>query len=279
LIPYDPVVENVILLDGPMGTELLARGVATPLPGWSAHALDTAPEVVAAIHRDYAKAGAQVHTANTFRTQPRWFPDRWRALIKRAVEIAREALGGFNCRLAGSMSPLEDCYSPELSPADPRPEHRQMARALADEGVDLLLVETFPHVGEALIAAEEAIATGLPTWLAFTAGPTADLLTPAQVREGARHAVHLGVEAVLVNCTPTPRILEYLLPLGDLGVTLGAYANAGRAEAGMGFAATTLDIQAYAEAAEQWVEAGARIVGGCCGTGVAHLEALRRRLA
>jgi len=267
------------LLDGPLGTELLARGVATPLPGWSAHALDTAPDVVAAIHRDYARAGAQVHTANTFRTQPRRFPERWRELAHRAVTIAREALAGSDCRVAGSIAPLEDCYSPSLSPADPRPEHRLMARALAEEGVDLLLVETFPHVGEALIAAEEAVATGLPTWLSFTAGPDATLLKPDEVRQGARRAVALGVGAVLVNCIPTPRVLDYLTALQDLGVPIGAYANAGSAEDGMGFAATPLDIRAYVEAAAQWVEAGARIVGGCCGTRPEHIEALKRGLS
>lgn len=269
--------EDLVLLDGPLGTELLARGVATPLPGWSAHALDTAPDVVAAIHRDYARAGARVHTANTFRTQPRRFPDRWRDLTRRAVAIARQALEGSGCLLAGSMAPLEDCYSPALSPAEPRPEHRLVARALAEEQVDLLLVETFPHIGEALIAVEEAVATGLPTWLSLTAGPDADLLTPGQVRQGARRAVSLGVEAVLVNCIPTPRVLEYLAGLKDLGVRFGAYANAGRAARGMGFAATPLDVQAHVDAAGSWIEAGARLVGGCCGTGVAHIAALKQR--
>ena len=161
---------DLILLDGPLGTELLARGVETPLPGWSAHALDTAPDIVRDIHRDYAEAGARVHTANTFRTQRRWFPERWRELTHQAVTLAREALEGFDsCRLAGSISPLEDCYEPDKSPDDPRPEHRLMARALAEEGVDLLLVETFPHVGEALVAVEEAVAAGA-TKLIFVTG-------------------------------------------------------------------------------------------------------------
>ncbi len=252
--------------------------MATPLPGWSAHALDTAPDTVANIHRDYAKAGAAVHTANTFRTQPRWFPDRWRELTGRAVAIARDALEGLDCRCAGSIAPLEDCYSPAMSPSNPRPEHRQMARALAEEGVDLLLVETFPHVGEALIAVEEAVATGLPTWLSLTAGPNADLLTMDQVREGAERAVSLGVEAVLVNCIPTQRVLDYLACLGDLDVTIGAYANAGKADKEMGFSPDATDIQGYVEAARQWIEAGARIVGGCCGTGVEHIAALKQRL-
>ena len=65
------------ILDGPMGTELGARGVATPGPLWSAEGLVHAPGVVAAIHRDYAAAGASVHTANTFRTKRRQAGDGW----------------------------------------------------------------------------------------------------------------------------------------------------------------------------------------------------------
>ena len=59
------------LLDGPLGTELDARGVSVALPLWSAGAIDSAPEVIAAIHREYAAGGATVHTANTFRTKRR----------------------------------------------------------------------------------------------------------------------------------------------------------------------------------------------------------------
>ena len=68
------MAEPVQLLDGPLGTELMRRGVPTPLPGWSAHALETEPTVVEAIHRDYARAGATIHTTNTFRTRRRVFP-------------------------------------------------------------------------------------------------------------------------------------------------------------------------------------------------------------
>ncbi len=169
----------ITLLDGPLGTELHARGVETRLPMWSAGAIVEAPEVIAEIHRDYARAGAVVHTANTFRTRPRQVGDRWRALTTEAVGIARRALRSVDARpdaftLAGSIAPLEDCYRPDLSPADPRPEHREMAEALHAASVNLILCETFPHPGEARVAVEEAVRTGLPVWAALTAGPDAD---------------------------------------------------------------------------------------------------------
>ena len=271
----------MIFLDGPMGTELDARGVDTSLPLWSARGIREAPEVVAAIHRDFAAAGATVHTANTFRTKRRTLGDAWERDAREAVRIALSARPPGH-RVAGSLSPLEDCYRPDLSPADPRPEHREVARALADAGCDLLLCETFPHVGEALVAVEECVATGRETWLALTAGPDADLLTPAAMAEGARRAVEAGAAAVLVNCTPATDSLRFLRALGDadLGVPLGVYANAGHVDERIGWTASPEPgAEAYAELAERWVDAGATLLGACCGTGPAHVRALVERFA
>ena len=129
---------RVILLDGPMGTELARRGVDTPAPGWSTYALESHPHVVAAIHRDYAAAGATVHTANTFRTKRRQFPGDWEKRARLAVRICRESVPAGH-RVAGSLAPLEDCYRPDLSPPPEtcRAEHRELAEVLADAGCDL----------------------------------------------------------------------------------------------------------------------------------------------
>jgi S-methylmethionine-dependent homocysteine/selenocysteine methylase len=180
-------------------------------------------------------------------------------------------------RVAGSIAPLEDCYRPDLSPKDARPEHRELARALASAGVDLLLCETFPHVGEAHVAVEEAAATGVETWAAFTAGPDADLLSPAAIEAAAREAVARGARAVLVNCVPAARTLEFVERLGGLGVPFGAYANAGAPSEGLGWGPRAPGDEAaarYRLFARTWIEAGATIIGGCCGTGPPHIAAL-----
>ena len=111
------------------------------------------------------------------RTQRRHAGPRWRALAERAVALCRQAVGP-DRRVAGSLAPLEDCYRPDRSAPNPGPEHAELAQALAAAGVDLLLCETFPHRGEAVAAVRAAVATGLPTWVAFTAGPGADLASP-----------------------------------------------------------------------------------------------------
>jgi S-methylmethionine-dependent homocysteine/selenocysteine methylase len=253
-----------------MGTELARRGVALPAPAWSAVALDVAPELVAAVHRDYVAAGATVHTANTFRTKRRSVGPRWEVLARRAVRIAREATGAL--RVAGSIAPLEDCYRPDLSPrAASRPEHRELAGVLADEGVDVLLCETFPDATEAVVAVEEAARTGVETWAALL--PT----SPASLRETARACVAAGARAVLVNCVAARDTLPFVAALAGLGVPFGAYANAGRPEDGLGWEADTeAAATAYEALVRAWLDAGASIVGGCCGTGPAHIARLAR---
>ncbi len=269
-------MESVTLLDGPMGTELAARGVATPLPAWSAAALREAPDVVAAIHRDYAAAGAEIHTAATFRTRARSVGAGWEELARIAVRLAREAVPP-DARVAGSLAPLGDCYRPEETPPDPRPEHRALARVLADAGADLILCETFPHVGEGLIAVEEAAATGLETWAAFTAGPEASLLTPQEIGRAACEAVRRGARAVLVNCVPAVKTLPFVERLAEAGVPFGAYANAGSPDDAIGWKPVPFAAERYADLATSWIEAGATIVGGCCGTGLEHIRELARR--
>ncbi|WP_437623562.1 homocysteine S-methyltransferase family protein [Sorangium sp. So ce1151] len=276
-------VADVVVLDGPLGTELAARGIETPAPLWSAAALLDARgcDAVRAIHRDYARAGATVHTANTFRTRRRQAGAAWAELAARAVSLARDAVRdvGSRHRVAGSIAPLEDCYRPDLSPADARQEHRELAQALASAGVDVLLCETFPHVGEALVALEEAVATGVEAWVSFTAGPDADLLSPEDIGVAAREAAARGARAVLVNCTPATRTLAYVERLAACGVPFGAYANAGAASEGLGWrggqGSSASTGARYADLARRWLEAGATIVGGCCGTGPAHIAALR----
>ncbi len=268
---------DITILDGPVGTLLGARGVPIPAPLWSAWALLHDPEEVARAHRDYVAAGARVHTTNTFRTRRRTLPDDWERRTAQAVDLVRGTLRP-GMLAAGSIAPLEDCYRPDLSPSDPRPEHRELAVLLADLGADLLLCETFPHLGEAWVAVEEAVATGLPTWASFTAGPSADLLTPAEVRHGAIGAIERGAKAVLVNCVPASRTLDFLEVLAPLGIPFGAYANAGHQDEELGWHADPGDsAERYADLAEAWLDLGATLIGSCCGTGPAHTAELVRR--
>lgn len=280
---------ELTFLDGPMGTELERRGLALPAPAWSAVAVAMAPDLVAAIHADYAAAGADVHTAATFRTTRRALagtPWEGRAaeLLRTAVDLARAAAAaaphhptGRPAMVAGSLAPLEDCFTPAATPDDDAlaAEHGELAGQLAEAGCDLLLVETMPTLRELTAATRAAVATGLPVWASVTLGPRGDFFDAAGLAAAAGSARDAGAEAFAVNCSPADRIARALAGLGAAPrpPRLGAYGNA--------IFAGHLDWPPapYAEAAADWVAAGADIVGGCCGTGPAHLAALRARLA
>jgi S-methylmethionine-dependent homocysteine/selenocysteine methylase len=177
------------------------------------------------------------------------------------------------------MAPIEDCYRPDLSPgAAGRAAHRKIASALVKAGCDALLCETFANGAEALVAAEEALATGLPAWLSLTAGPFGDLLSPAELRAIATDAVSVGVERILVNCVAAAQMGAYVDAITSLAIPIGVYANAGREDEGLGWGATSRSAaERYADLAEHWEDAGASVIGGCCGTGPLHVRALAER--
>lgn len=280
----------VLLLDGATGTELERRGVRTGLPLWSAHALLENPEAVARIHGEYAEAGAEALTANTFRTQRRTLArgglgDRARELTATAVALAREGgrrAGKDEILVLGSAPPLEDCYRPDLVPADDvalREEHHEHAANLAGAGVDGILVETMNTTREAVAAAAAACDTGLPTLVSFIGNARGQLLSGESLDASLRAVADREPTAVGVNCLPVSSVHACIPALLACGLPFFAYANQGEplADGGWHYSEERTP-EAYAEHATAWVQAGARLVGGCCGTRPDHIRALAARL-
>ena len=272
-----------------MGTELQRRGADTRLPLWSARALIDTPELIREIHRDEVEAGAEVLTANTFRTHRRTLAkgglgSRSRELSALAVRLGREAeaAAGREVMVAGSLSPLEDCYRPDLIPEDPalEREHREQAESLAAAGVDLLLLETHNTVRELVAAARAAKATGLPFVASMVTDGNGQLLSGETIEDAVRalDPGHSNPDAISINCVPAARLGHDLARLAAAapGVPLAAYGNLGLPADDRGWAFTEeLSPSEYAELARSWLALGARIVGGCCGTTPAHTAALR----
>ena len=260
-----------------MGTELGLRGVDITGPAWSAAVLRHEPERVLEIHKDYARAGATVHTTNTFRTRRRDVGEDWKQLSRLAVQLARQGADPAH-RVAASVSPLADCYRPDQSPPHCQLEHREFISYLATQPIDLFLLETFPAPQEALIAAQECVATKLPTWLSLTAGPAGDLLTPDEVLKTAQEALRIGVGAVLINCVDARKTGPYVEALATLGAPFGAYGNAGHPTTGLGWKNTDSGVDEYLTHASRWIRAGATLIGGCCGIRPQHIASLHRSL-
>lgn len=286
-----------VLLDGAMGTELQARGARMDAPLWSAHALVEAPALVREIHLDYLRAGAQVTTTDTFRTHARnlaaaGLHDRAAELTRLAVRLAREARdrladddpdAAAAARIAGSLSPLEDCFRPADSPGGRAgPEHRRTAEALAEGGCDLLLVETMGRSDEAAAAVAATAELGLPVWLAVVARADGRLLAGESFRELVAALAGLPVQALLVNCTELghlPAAIPALVDAaGPTDMLLGTYPHTGRQDPA-GFVTHATEAAAFADALREWTRrAPLAIVGSCCGSTPAWTAALAERL-
>lgn len=280
------LTRGALVLDGATGTELERRGAGSAAPLWSAAALRQAPEVVEAIHRDYVAAGADLLVANTFRTNPRTLRRAgWGAhgvdLNRLAVELARRAASGAGRQVlvAASVAPVEDCYEPQRVPDDAtlRAEHGELMDWLTVAGADLVWIETMNTVREARVAAEAAASRGLPLAVSFVVQESGDLLS-GEPLEGAVAAVEPFDPVVVgLNCIP-PRGLSVLLPRlrGATGRPLAGYAHINNAVPIRGWSyGQAVSPAEYGEYVRQWLELGAVVVGGCCGTTPAHIEAVR----
>jgi S-methylmethionine-dependent homocysteine/selenocysteine methylase len=284
-----------VRLDGATATELQRRGIPVRAPWWTSAALRTprGRAVLGAIHAEYAAAGADVITANTFRCNLRSLTraglDRPAAarMVHEAVGIARAAAGR-RVRVAGSIAPVEDCYRPDLVPETRtlRAEHRWLARELVAAGVDLVVVETMSCEREALVALEEVLAAGGRAYVSFVCGDDARLLSGEPLVSAVRAAERTGASAVLVNCTSIPRTAACLREMRAAARgPIGAYPNV---EDRSGIATAVhvdrylpalVDVDVFATAVLGWrADLGATVLGGCCGTTPAHLAALYGRL-
>lgn len=279
----------VVILDGAMGTELHRLGVDIGLPLWSANALLHAPHIVRNVHYHYLHAGSDVLTTNSFRSNLRalrktGYEKRWEELNLRAVEMAYEARERFRSSrpvlIAGGLAPVEDCYSPELVPsvAELQEEHGKQAELLAMYGVDILLAETMMSVTESVEAAKACAATGKEFVVSFVTTPEGALLSGESLEEAVSAVEPVSPAALLVNCISAQHIAAAHRRLhAAASCVTGCYANTSMPGKG-DITVTRHDVDAgqFAAASGTWVSDGARLIGGCCGTGPEHVVGLTR---
>jgi S-methylmethionine-dependent homocysteine/selenocysteine methylase/SAM-dependent methyltransferase len=290
--------QQCVILDGGVATELPHQEGQDHERLWGIEALASAGQDVLDVHRRYVDAGADVITTNTWslptviedgsllrRAEHR--PMQWMEIARSGVEVARRAIaeGGREGEVAVAFSLNGDIDAPG------GPETVELlARTLADDPPDLLLVETLSVIRPSLYhVVKTLVATGLPVWLSFRrcvrglcgvygqhwGGPEGDAFGRA-----ARRFEDLGVSALLVNCIPPDHvegIVGFLRDFTDL--PLGVYPNLGY-YTNMGWSTeSAIGGAEYAELALRWRAEGAQIVGGCCGTRPEHTAAAREALA
>jgi homocysteine S-methyltransferase len=279
------VAGGTLVLDGGTGTELRRRGMALSDTTWSALASRTHYGLLRAIHADFIGAGADVITTNTFATTRFVLEAAGRAedfalINSRAVAAAREARdsSGREVAIAGSISCLPPRFDVHAYP-DERTEssaYRELAETLAEAGVDFLLLEMMQETRHAPLACEAARSVGLPFWIGMScrAGPGDALvgfdfpLVPLTACLPA--LLRLQPAVVAVMHTPIATIEPALHAVrAQWAGALGAYP-----ELGDGMAPSAVTPAQLAVEARRWHAAGARAIGGCCGTTPEHIRAV-----
>ncbi|MEZ5812892.1 MAG: homocysteine S-methyltransferase family protein [Rhizobiaceae bacterium] len=289
-------MRTVVLLDGGMGQELIARSKQPPHPLWSAKVMMDEPETVRAVHEDYLRAGARVLTLNSYSATPErleaaGLADMFVPLQRAAVDAVKAAIGavGVDAAVAGCLPPLVASYRPDLA----LPYERSLDlyhRIVAEQAdhVDVFLCETLGSVVEVRAAATAAAESGRPVWMAMTLkdGGDAELRSGEPLADGIAAAIDCGVSAVLANCSFPETISDALDDLAASGLPWGAYANGFTGIEKLQPGGTVKEMEArddlgpdrYCDWAFETLEHGASITGGCCEVGPAHIAAIARRL-
>jgi S-methylmethionine-dependent homocysteine/selenocysteine methylase len=290
--------DKPILLDGGLGRELRFRGVAVPGTIWSTGALLTDPAVVRQIHLDYIAAGADIITANTYGIirgdlAKEGIEDRFAELNTLACELAKQAQDQSSRKvmIAGSLPPLGGSFRPDLVGASSKIEalYEEQAELLAPH-VDLLLCETMSSAAEGRAAAKAACGTGRPVWVAWTLheDQSGNLRSGESIADAVQVLKGLPVDGLLANCCAPESVTRAMSRLVVTGTEwVGGYANTftpipqdweldGEKETdGSLSLRPDLDPESYAVHATEWLQTGATVVGGCCGTRPSHIAKIR----
>jgi homocysteine S-methyltransferase len=272
---------GAVVLDGGLATELERRGADLRDRLWSARLLLEDPDLIRAVHADYFAAGADVAISASYQASFEGFAERGLSreraaeLMRRSVELAREAAGAGRI-VAASVGPYGAVLADGseyvgrygLSVQELIEFHAPRIEVLLEAGPDLLAIETIPSIfeAEALVTILEGL-PGVAAWISFSCSDGVHISDGTPFADAAALAASSDrVVAVGVNCSP-PVHIPALLSSAGVDTPLIAYPNVG----------STWDAVAkswilegprpdFGAAAMEWRAAGARIVGGCCGT-------------
>ncbi len=289
-------MNEIVLLDGGMGQELMKRSKSKPHPLWSAHVLLKEPHLVETAHADFINAGAKVITLNTYTaTQERLDRDGAKGMFDqlqdKAIEVANRARDQCkisDVRIAGCLPPLYGSYKPEYAPPlEECIERYQVISKKQSPYVDLFICETMSSIKEAKASITAATLENLETWCSLTIldQKEAILRSNESLEEALMQLESFSHSANLINCS-IPEAITYALSwLKKNKRPFGAYANGFTSIDALEVGGTVevlksrkdLSPQIYTQHALHWLNSGAKIVGGCCEISPAHINLINEK--
>lgn len=281
---FDLLASRPVICDGGVGTELHARIGRMDLS--MDHLNLVQPDVVRGVHRDYINAGAQIIEANTFganriRLAAHDLGDMAREINLAGVQLAREEAGD-RALVAGSIGPTGKLLEPfgVISVEEANEAFAEQAEALKEGGVDVIFVETMVDLQEATAAVTAAKATGLPVVAMMSFAQEGRTMMGVTPETAVRTLEELGADVVGANCGTGFHdmlgVMTEMVPTSKKPVI--AQPNAGfpaRVEGRLVYMSSPAYMADYAK---QFAELGVTIIGGCCGTTPAHIEAIAEAL-
>jgi homocysteine S-methyltransferase len=276
-----------VLCDGAMGTLLYAKGIFI---NRSYDELNLSqPDLIRGIHHDYLQAGAEVIETNTFggnsfRLARHSIADKVIDINRAGARLAREAAKSFDVWVAGSVGPLGTRIEPlgKTSFQEAREAFREQIQALADGGVDLLILETFGYLEEihqAMLAARD-VSASLPLVAQVTIDEDGNCLDGSDPETFVRKLEEWGADVIGCNCSVGPvAMLDAMERVRAVASRpLAAQPNAGIPRSVEGRNIYLCSPEYMASYARKFVTAGVRLVGGCCGTTPDHIRVMKNAL-
>lgn len=283
----DRLQQGVFFIDGAMGTQLIDAGA--PVGCCNDYLNIESPEIVRTVHQKYIDAGVDGIITNTFGANAlilkrHGYEDQVRAINLAAANLAREAAGQGRYVL-GDIGPCGDFLAPlgTVQEEDLKSAFVEQAEGLLAGGVDGFIIETMTALDEIKVAVEAVKrVSDLPILVSLAydpAGETPRTMMGVGPSQAVEQLVPLGITALGFNCgtLDMPEYVElaksYAAVLTGTGVLLLAEPNAGRPELKGDKAIYTLSPETFAASLSEIKDAGAAILGGCCGTSPAHIAA------
>jgi methionine synthase I (cobalamin-dependent)/5,10-methylenetetrahydrofolate reductase len=276
-----------MLVDGGMGTLLFSRGV--PQRACLEELVTSHPEMVGAAHREYLEAGAELietlsFGANRHRLAAWGLQGQVVPLNRQAARLAREAreVSGRDALVGGSVGPLGPPASggSVIAEASARAAFREQIESLLEGGIDLLVLETFSDLGQLVLAVDEARrSSDVPVIASLTFGEELALADGSSPGAAVDALTQAGADAIGVNCGAGPAAcLDAIEAMGlpaDGEPARSIMPNAGLSQRLEGRFVYAAGAGYFGDVTPRLVAAGARIVGGCCGTTPDHIAAMR----
>lgn len=283
-----------------MGRELLRIGAPFRQPEWSALALTEGPGQVVQAHSNFIDAGARAITTNSYAIVPfhigeERFATEARELAQISGRLARQAadLAQHAVRVAGSLPPLFGSFRPDLFDAAAAPRIIDpLVEGLAED-VDVWLGETLGSVAEGSAVREALERAGVadrPLWISYTLDERGTLPSGEPVADAVDAALDVGAEAIMFNCCQAETIagaISIAAARANGTAEVGGYANrfvtahvgTGGANEQLSALRDDLGPDSYCEFVARWLDAGATMVGGCCGIEPAHIARIATLVA